>query len=341
MQSATHLMNYDEEHSVDYDCPILLIAWKRPYCIQRVINVLRRLRPLKVYVSCDGPNKDNPEEVKSVNETRKLIEKEIDWPCQLKLNYYNTNLGCKEGVSKGIDWFFHNEEAGIILEDDCVPHIDFFEYCRTLLDRYRYDTRIWCISGVNFQSGQWRGDGSYYFSRYNHCWGWASWRRCWIKYDRELVLWPTIIDSNLLSTIFENPLERRYWCNIWNKLYKHGVPNTWDYQWTLTCLINGGLTAIPNKNLIANIGFGDINATHTTAKAERAQITHLGEGLSEIKEPSILVRDQMADQYTFDFHYGGRNMRLPLILIVLAIKVFNKIKGEFVCSLDKIRSKVN
>jgi len=309
---------------MSFDCPILLIAWKRPHCIKQVIEAVRVVKPTRIYVACDGPDPARIDESKKVMATRALIDREIDWECQLRLNYSDQNLGCKEGVSKAISWFFENEEAGIILEDDCVPHVDFFEFCRTLLDRYRNDTRVWCIGGTNFQDGRWRGDGSYYFSRYNHCWGWASWRRCWTHYDKEMNALPNILETRFLESIFEKRIERRYWQRIWQQLYRHGKPNTWDYQWTFTCLINSGLTALPNKNLIRNIGFADIDATHTTAKARKGESTKIEQGLDEFVEPSLILRHSGADHYTFEHHYGGKDMRFPFIFTSLINRCLNK-----------------
>jgi hypothetical protein len=217
------------------------------------------------------------------------------------------NQGCRLGVSRAISWFFEQVEEGIILEDDCVPHPDFFPYCTTLLERYRHDTRVWCISGNNFQNGQWRGDGSYYFSRYNHCWGWASWRRCWQHYDAELSHWPALRESGLLFRIFEDPVEGRYWSGIWQQLVDEGKPDTWDYQWTFTCLANGGLSALPNCNLVSNVGFGE-DATHTTKKVIPTSIV---EGIDLSRHPSFLLRDSAADRYTFDEVFGGKWFRFP------------------------------
>ena len=76
-----------------------------------------------------------------------MIDLEIDWPCRIEKLYSDVNQGCRLGVSRAITWFFEQVEEGIILEDDCVPHPDFFYYCTNLLERYRHDTRVWCISG--------------------------------------------------------------------------------------------------------------------------------------------------------------------------------------------------
>lgn len=283
----------------DFNTPVLLIVWRRPSLTSLVIDSLRKVEPRRIYVACDGPNADRPDEAEKVAETRSIIQKEINWDCDIELKYSNYNQGCRVGVSSAISWFFEQVDEGIILEDDCVPHPDFFHYSFALLEKFRHDERIWCISGNNFQDGQWRGDGSYYFSRYNHCWGWASWRRCWKDYDPKLTLWPKIRTSGLLSTLFESSEEVKYWTNIWERLYRFDEPDTWDYQWSLICLINGGLTALPNRNLVQNIGFG-IDATNTKAVANRANTF---ESLGEIIHPSFVLRHCIADKYTFLKHY--------------------------------------
>lgn len=291
--------------------PLLLIAWRRPHTLRQVINAIRPVAPTRIFVACDGPNLERPGEAKKVADTRQVIEQEIDWPCQIERLYSDLNQGCRLGVSHAITWFFEQVEEGIILEDDCVPHPDFFPYCAALLKRYRDDTRVWCISANNFQNGQWRGDGSYYFSRYPHIWGWASWRRCWQHYDADLRLWPALRDSSFLQTVFNDPLERTYWSRIWQRLMDHAQPDTWDYQWVFTCMANGGLTASPNQNLVSNVGFGE-DASHTTSK--KAQ-TISSKGIDPLLHPSFVLPDAVADRFTFDHVFGGKWRRLPLSLV--------------------------
>lgn len=293
------------------DTPLLLITWRRPHALRQVIDAIRPLAPTRLFVASDGPNAARLGEDDKVAATRRVIEQEIDWPCQIKRLYSETNQGCRLGVSRAITWFFEQVEEGIILEDDCVPHPDFFLYCTTLLERYRHDTRVWCISGSNFQNGHWRGDGSYYFSRFNHCWGWASWRRCWQHYDASLDKWAALRDSGHLETIFEDPAERNYWSRIWQRLVDSGYPDTWDYQWTFTCLANGGLTALPNRNLVNNVGFG-VDATHTNGSKIKTTIT---EGIDPNQQPTFLLRDSLADRYTYDHHCQGKWKRMPYSLL--------------------------
>lgn len=288
------------------DVPILLIAWRRPHTLRQVINAIRPFTPTRLFIACDGSSPENPSDAVKVLATRQVIDLEIDWPCQIERLYSDVNLGCSVGPIRAIDWFFGKVEEGIILEDDCVPHHDFFSYCSSLLERYRHDTRVWCISGNNFQNGQWRGDGSYYFSRYNHCWGWASWRRCWHHYDAYLSRWPALNASKALSSIFEDALEQEYWEVIWQRTYEKLQPITWwDYQWFFACISNGGLTALPNRNLVSNVGFGK-DATHTTIAANP---TVADKGLGELIHPQFILRDAAADQYTYDYHFRGAQRR--------------------------------
>jgi hypothetical protein len=307
--------------------PLLLIAWRRPHTLRQVIDAIRPLGPSKLYVACDGPNPKRPGEVDKVAATRRVIEQEIDWPCQIERLYSDVNQGCRIGVSRAISWFFDQVEEGIILEDDCVPHPDFFSYCTCLLERYRHDTRVWCISGNNFQNGQWRGDGSYYFSSYSHCWGWASWRRCWHQYNGDLSNWSYLRDSGLMRTIFPDPVERRYWSRIWQTVLDHGSSNIWDYQWTFTCLSNCGLTALPNRNLVCNVGFGG-DATNTV----KGKIdTTIGPGIDPLRHPSLVLRDTLADRYTFDHFFGGQWLRFPFSLFYIVkcmgVKLFRGAKS--------------
>jgi hypothetical protein len=216
-------------------------------------------------------------------------------------------------VSRAITWFFEQVEEGIILEDDCVPHPDFFPYCATLLERYRHDTRVWSITGRNDQKGRWIGAGSYYFSRYPHCWGWASWRHRWAYYDSSISLWHKAQEQSLLDNIFEDQEEIKLRTNIYNSLSFEGLPDTWDYQWSFCCFINSGLTATPNRNVVANIGFG-LDATHTTHSSSHAIDP---KGLPNIIHPDFVVRDVTADRFMFTSFYAKRQssrnwLRLPL-----------------------------
>ena len=311
-----------------FNTPILLISWKRPEKTKRLLEAIRKIEPKKLYLACDGAkNRDNATQAK-VHMNREILNQEINWDCEVKKLYSEINHGCKIGVSKAINWFFENEKEGIILEDDCIPHKDFFYFCKDMLARFRSDERIWCISAHNLQNGEIHGDGSYYFSRYSHCWGWATWKRCWDLYDPNIEQWPIIKKNNTLKQILDNKKQIKYWEKIFDNLFNHSFPDTWDYQWTFTCLINSGLTVIPNINLIENIGF-DEEATHTIegrAYTDNHELNQKESGLYPLRHPKLLVRSKYADINVENVCYSGYPINSLKGLIFNFKKINRKIK---------------
>src|SRR6185369_14461868 len=164
--------------------PVAFIIFNRPDTTEKVFAEIARARPPKLLVIADGPRAGRAGEADRCAATRAIIDR-VDWDCKVLTNYSDVNLGCKNRVASGIDWVFEQVPEAIILEDDCLPDPTFFRFCEELLIRYREDERISQICGANFQFGRKRSNDSYYFSRYNHIWGWASWRRAWQHYDRK------------------------------------------------------------------------------------------------------------------------------------------------------------
>ena len=322
-----------------FDTPILILAWKRPDKVYRIINSIRNIKPQNIYVACDGANKENYIEIKKVENTREIIEKEINWQYhKFEKLYSKKNLGCKLAVSKAIDWFFKNVEEGIIIEDDCLPHQDFFEFAAKMLERYREDNRIWCVSGSNLQNGRINGNSSYYFSYYPLVWGWATWKRCWDKYDLKMNSWPIFKKNKFLYNCFDSKREVRFWEKKFDILYNFNKPDTWDYQWLYCCLKNNGLSIVPNVNLIENIGFG-LDATHTTSKTLSPKIINNfqanSSGVLPIRNPENIVRSKNADKYLALNYFSGYPISSHNFYTNLLKRVLNKLK-RFIKDNNKI-----
>ena len=284
--------------------PVAFIIFNRPDLTQIVFNAIRQAQPKQLFVIADGPR--FPEELDKCQQARDII-KQVDWDCQVFTNYSDTNLGCRQRVSSGITWVFEQVEEAIILEDDCLPTASFFTFCQTLLEYYRNDTRIIGISGNNFQNGQSRTDYSYYFSRYNHCWGWATWRRAWQYWDFNAEKWLEFRDSELIKQIIEDPYEQKYWTTIFDKIFLEGKPDSWAYVWLFSYLSQSGLSIIPNQNLVSNIGFRE-DGTHTVSTDSKVSNLPTVD-IWDLKHPPFVVRNRDGDTYTFDHLFGGLNMK--------------------------------
>ncbi len=293
------------------DTPILITAWRRVEKLERLLLAIKKNKPKKIYFSCDGPRKNIYSDSILIKDVKATFDKLINWDCDVYKLYNDENLGCRGAMIKAINWFFEEETEGIILEDDCIPSKDFIPYSSKLLEKYRDNLKIWNISGTNFQRGIIRGDGSYYLSRYFHCWGWATWRNRWRKFDSYVKSWSQAKENNLLESIFNDPVEIKYWHNIFEKFYCEKLPDTWDIEWAYTCLANQGYTIIPNQNLVKNIGF-DKEATHTKFSIDRQSNTNL---ILPIIHPSFLTQNNIADKFTFYNHYG-MNFRRRIKFII-------------------------
>ena len=293
--------------------PVAFIIFNRPDTTKKVFAEIAKARPPKLLVIADGPRADHPDDAEKCAAVRAIIDG-VDWDCEVLTNYSDVNLGCKRRVSSGLDWLFDTVEKAIILEDDSLPHPTFFRFCEEMLERYRDDERIAMISGNNFQFGRKRTEYSYYFSRYAHIWGWASWRRAWENYDVNMKRWPEIRDGGWLQDILDDKKSVRYWEKIFEKVYQ-GEIDTWDYQWMFSCWVQSALTILPNVNLVSNIGFGS-EAVHTTEKNELAGM-EIEPMKFPISHPSYILRDSVADSITEKNNISGRKL---LKIVMFKIK---------------------
>jgi hypothetical protein len=274
--------------------PVLFLVFDRPDVTTTVFESIRKSQPARLYVAADGPRLNMPGEAQKCRHVREIATS-VDWDCNVFTLFRDKNLGCRIAVSTAIDWFFEHEEDGIILEDDCLPHPTFFRFCEELLEKYRDDERIALIAGTNYQFGRKRTSYSYYFSRYNHIWGWASWRRTWRNYDVDMKLWPEVRNGEWLRDLLGEDVAR-YWTENFEMAY-NGKIDTWDYQWTFACWIHNGLSILPNVNLVSNIGFNP-EATHTKDSESKVANLPMEEMGFPLIHPNFMIRDARADDFT-------------------------------------------
>jgi hypothetical protein len=286
--------------------PVIFIIFNRPDLTAKVFEAIRKVQPQKLLIVADGARFDRPNEAEKCRESRAVIET-LDWDCDVLKNYSDVNLGCGVRVATGLDWAFSQVEEAIVLEDDCLPAPSFFNFCEKMLEHYRDDERIMHISGDN-SCNQNRTRDSYYYSKYGHIWGWATWRRAWQHYDYRMKSWTAFKQAGLLGLICEDSYEQKYWTNIFDQMYENPqVINTWDFQWLYTCWAQSGLAIAPNQNLVANLGFNQTSAAHTLGDDPRAGLATTD--IWKIQHPLFMVRHREADIHTFDSIFGGEKLR--------------------------------
>ena len=272
--------------------PILFTVFNRKDTAEKVFDQIKRYKPKHLFVAADGPRKHITGEAEKCKEVRDLFNN-INWDCELHTLFRDENLGCGVAMSSAISWFFDNVEAGIILEDDCLPDQSFFGFCGELLERYKDDNRIMMISGDNLQNGKVWGEGSYYFSAYPRIWGWATWKRAWEHYDFKLEDYDRKNYASVIDEIALIPNETDFWLDSIEEVLS-GRIDSWDYQWVYTVFKQKGLCIVPYVNLVKNLG---LNAgSHIIFKAAELSAIGLGE-IGALSHPSKIERNLKADKF--------------------------------------------
>lgn len=287
--------------------PVVFLIFNRPELTRKVFQVIRQVQPKRLFIVADGPR--DTAETAVCQETRRVVEQEINWDCQVECHYAEKNLGCRRRVASGLSWVFSQTDRAIILEDDCLPNLSFFQFCDELLVKYQDDERVMAINGTNYQRGRVVTPYSYYFSKYFHCWGWATWARAWQYYDVEMQHWPEFRDQGYLRFVTDDAYEYRYWSDKFERMYRQEI-DTWAYPFLFACFSQNGLAATPRVNLVSNLGFG-VGATHThNPNHPLANLpTEALAELPRMNHPPFVARHVEADRRVFDWVFGGKALR--------------------------------
>lgn len=294
--------------------PILLVAYNRPEHLLRLINQLKKIEPTNIYLFCDGPK--NVDDEKKVKKVHKCLEN-ISWDCVVEINFLKKNLGCQRGVETAVNWFFSHVESGIVLEDDCLPHPDFFRFTSEMLNRYKMDSRVGQITGYNagYKS---RIGYSYFFSSYSSSWGWATWRNRWENYKNfkknGLQILKNMDVKNFLSS---KCIPKGFYNNSVKAL--NGSLDSWAYIWSMSNIVNSRLTIVPKSNLIKNIGFGK-NSTHTKLATSSAYLDWKPMSKKIIHPPFIVP------MISFDKFEAIQHNTLYILIDIIITFIKNKLR---------------
>jgi hypothetical protein len=280
---------------------ILLLVFNRVETTRNVFEAIRQAKPARLYVAADGPRENQPGEYELCEEARR-VAMEVDWRCEVKTLFRENNLGCGKAVAEAITWFFEQESEGIIFEDDCVPDMSFFGFCEELLEKYRHEPRVMTIGGTFIGSGTHKNPNkipistSYFFSKNVECWGWASWRRAWNLFDYHVVNWPLLRTTDWLHRIGDGSKKfKQTWEDNFQRVHR-GADDIWDYQWVFSIWSHDGLSILPTKNLVANIGF-DENATHTKHGDGVLDKLPIESIEFPLRHPNLIERNQEMDKW--------------------------------------------
>ena len=263
-----------------FTTPVLFLIFNRPETTQQVFSAIKKAKPPRLYVAADGPRSDYPNEAESCEIARSIATK-VDWDCEVKTLFRETNLGCGLAVTSAIDWFFEQESEGIILGDDTKPTEQFFKFINFGLRKYRDDKNIGSICGYHPLTPIPEKINRIIISNYPSLWGWGTWKNVWEKYS----LQADFHYLHKVTTIYRHIKHLRYTMYIMSTL--RGVEqrevDTWCAQFGFMFAKYQYKVVYPPINLIENVGFGDL-ATHTKGQNYTNIISNMKLDYKNLKE---------------------------------------------------------
>ncbi|MEI8203322.1 MAG: glycosyltransferase family A protein [Bacteroidota bacterium] len=276
------------------ETPVLFMIFNRPDTTQQVFNAIKKQQPTKLFVGADGHRRDK-DEAELCEYTREII-KQIDWDCELHTLYRTENLGSKDAVRGAIDWMFTFVEEGIILEDDCLPDDSFFSFCQLMLNTYRNETKIKIISGSNYFYEQFNHINSYCFLPYTFIWGWATWKNRWeeVSFD-DKTFNPDQYKNKLKEICYNSKLMENHLFAEVNTTIK-GQQNAWDSYLLLSSVLSDGLSIVPNRNLISNIG-EQSSRTNEIVKKQAQKYSSFRKPLVSMDSATIIHPNEISLDY--------------------------------------------
>ena len=302
--------------------PILILTYNRPEHLLKLIKQLKKIKPLKIYISCDGPKNNFDKE--KILKIRKILNL-IDNRTVVISNFLKKNKGIRLAPQFGISWFFKKEKMGIILEDDCIPTIFFFQYMKYLLLKYKNNKKVFAISGYNHLGKTNFSNASYFLSNYFLCWGWATWRRSWIASSKNLKSYLREKNFQSLKNKFENDIEFKYWKKTIKNVYEEKT-KTWDIQFMASMWKKNSFCLIPNVNMVNNIGFDD---SSTTSPSLRFQVAKVFKYKGKIKNPKFLRLDKNNEFIIFNNLFRPKFFLYPFRIIFLLNIIISQPKFFF------------
>lgn len=239
------------------DVPVLCLFFNRPDLFRSVFEQVKLARPSKLFLYQDGPRNDSDmPEILACRE----IASQVDWDCEVHTMYLENNQGCDPSGYLSRKWAFQYVDRLVILEDDTVPSVSFFSFCKELLEKYLSDNRITMIAGMNYEEETKDCPYDYLFTSDCSIWGWATWKRVFDRWESNYDFLSDEYHMKLLSKYIKNTNLRKHLIPMF-KRHKASGKEFFESILISDHILQHGLSIVPTKNLISNIGFTS-DSTH-------------------------------------------------------------------------------
>ena len=274
------------------DTGIALTFFNRPKHSYRLLETLKKLKINELFIFMDGINQKDPNFIQNSASQLKIIEmiNQVKW-AKIKFIKRKKNLGLKNSIIDAVDYTLSIKKNIILLEDDCIPTKEFFDFTLGALNKYKKKKKIMSIAGYQFPEISKTNDKiSSIFSKRFIPWGWATWKDRWKNFNPDLLyLYNYVLKTGKLKNL---PNDIQNYLKILND--KKNLNDVWSINWVLEHYISNKYCLFPSMQLIENIGF-DSSGVHCTSNIKEFS------GLKKTKNKSLTIN--LMDDIKIDVFY--------------------------------------
>jgi putative methyltransferase (TIGR04325 family) len=309
--------------------PIALFAFNRPDHLKLTLTALAAndlAAESDLFVFCDGPRSE-------AEKTRTSAVREV---AHAAFGFRSTTVIAKErnqglaaSIISGVTQLVEQYGVVIVLEDDLVTSPHFLRYMNDGLKIYADNPIVASIHGWCF-SHDVSDPPETFFLPGADCWGWATWKRAWDKFEPDAGKLLTEINRRSLAHAFD--INGAYGYTSMLKDALEGRVDSWAIRWHASAYLATMYTLYPSRTLVRNIGL-DASGTHC-GKAEKPlpQVSTLPVSVERQEVVTdIGMRHAQASAYTsqpalLDIARARRKARLKIWLPPALLALFRQIR---------------
>lgn len=237
--------------------PIALFVYARLDHTRQTVEALRG-NPLagesELIVFSDAPKRQDL--AAAVEDVRRYI-RTVDGFRSIRIIERESNLGLATSIISGVTSICESHGRVIVMEDDLITSSHFLTYMNDALDRYAGTPQVAAVSGFHppFKAHL----PETFFQRDADCWGWATWKRAWEKFNPDGSELLAELRRQRLLRLFDQDGTYPYVRMLEEQIA--GRNDSWAIRWRASVILNDMLSLYPRWTLTRNIGF-DGSGTH-------------------------------------------------------------------------------
>jgi hypothetical protein len=230
--------------------PIALFVYNRLWHTRQTVEALQKnfgAKESDLYIFSDGFKNESDKD--AVGVVREYIYT-IGGFNRVEIIEKEKNLGLAESIISGVTEVVNKLGKVIVLEDDLVTSPHFLEYMNEGLEIYKNDDKVASIHGYIYPIKEKLPET--FFIKGADCWGWATWKRAWNKFEHDGEKLLTELERGSLTKDFDFGGNFHYTRMLKNQI--SGKTNSWAIRWYASAFLSSMLTLYPGKSLVKNIG---------------------------------------------------------------------------------------